>query len=318
MKFLILSLFIFAGCAQKNINVNSVTEVESYDGSSFFKECSQIRAASQDIWLLTCQRPPHKNRTEIYEWNNSTHKYKRLTYQDGQIWDIAPINQNDFFYSSSYDEFKEQFASILQGAESGSDIYLKNRHSSEFKRVTDEKGLEISFFWEPQTQLLYFVHENGIESQVMTLNRRLKQNSLYSVKKKSIRNPTVMEKSRNLYWLEYDSSVKGATLRSLSRSKKVNDIYQFNSRVFQLSPYLKPEQLMLGFSTEKGTQIWNLNLIDGCWRLAYKTEEPVSEFYVMNEEWLFLTVKNSIRRNSMLKFTDTCLPIPPDLGRIIL
>jgi hypothetical protein len=308
-----LFLLFSTGCTQKLIQTE-FSQVSSVQDLLFLNDCSQIRAVNSNLWLLTCQRPPHADRTEVYEWSFDSKKLKRLTYQDGQIWDISPIDKNHFYYSSSYDEFKEQFASILNGAKPGSDIYLKNRTQTNFERVTHQKGLEISFFWYNPKNLLYFVHETENESQIMTLNSKKQLQMLYSVPKKNVRNPIILENNKTLYWIEYDPNEKGAVIKSQNKSKKIIPLYQSDSRIFQLAVSPNPDQLLVGFATGIGVEIWNLNLKESCWKLAYRIADPVSEFYVMNDKILFLTVKNGLKQDHFLEPSEVCYPSPPGLG----
>lgn len=315
--FLLWFFLLAAGCAQKELVGPTRPTLPSsaiVQDLSFLKDCSQIRAINRTLWLLTCQKAPHPDRTEIYEWSTESEKLKRLTYQDGQIWDIAPVDNNRFYYSSSYDEFKEQFASILNGAKPGSDIYLKNRTQTDFTRITEQKGLEVSFFWRPSKNLLYFVHDAQNGSRIMTLALNHQTHILYSAKGKTIRNPTYMENSHTLYWIEYDPNVTGAVIKKQNRYKKTSEAYRSDSKIFQLAASTKPEQLLVGFATGIGVEIWNLNLLDGCWRLAYRIAEPVSEFYVMDDKTLFLTIKNSLKQDTFLDFGEICYPAPPGLG----
>ena len=318
LSFTLIILSLLTACSHKEVASTPApvvaTKLPVDQDLAFLKDCSQIRAVSASLWLLTCQKPPHAERTEIYEWAVDTQKLKRLTFQDGQIWDIAPIDKEKFYYSSSYDEFKEQFASIVNGAKVGSDIYLKDRRETDFFRATTLKGLEISFFWDAPKELLYFVHETETASSIMTLSRTHQSQVLYTSPKNTIRNPIYMNDSRNLYWIEYNAAEKGATLKSQNKFKKVSDLYKSDSKVFQLSPSTKPDQLLVGFVAGVGVEIWNLNLLDGCWRMAYRTPEAVSEFYVMNDKTLFLTIKNSLKRDTFLEYSEVCYPSPPGLG----
>lgn len=317
MKLILIWLVLLTlGCSQKTI-VGSNADLDQSTQQAppaFLNDCSQIRSLDQNLWLLTCQKAPHAERTEIYEYTNDSKKLKRLTFQDGQIWDLVPIDENQFYYASSYDEFKEQFASILSGAKPGSDVYLKNRSQTDFKRMTDQKGLEFSFFWNAPKQLLYFVHETDLNSRIMALNSSQKLQVIYSVAKKSVRNPLVTEKSARLFWIEYDPTEKGAIIMAQNRSKKNVALYKSDSKIFQMALSLKPEQLMIGFATGLGVEIWSLNLIDNCWRLEYRISDPVSEFYIMNEKTLFLTIKNRLKKDSFLPYSEVCHPSPPGLG----
>lgn len=317
-KFIFLIMCLMVGCAQKNIvgpQLPAVPKSGIDHDLSFLKNCSQIRAVNPTHWLLTCQRAPHLERTEIYEWTTDTQKLKRLTYQDGQIWDIAPIDSKRFYYSSSYDEFKEQFVSILGGAKIGSDIYFKNTNETDFQRITSLKGLEISFFWHEATQLLYFVHETDAQSRIMTLDPKHNSQVLYTAKNTSIRNPIYKNHTKTLYWLEYDTDGKSLLIKTMSgKNKKVSNLFRSESKIFQMSTSPKVDQLLIGFATGVGVEIWNFNLTDKCWRLAYRISEPVSEFYVMNDKTLFLTIRNALKPDSFFELAEVCHPSPPGLG----
>lgn len=316
MKFIWIMLLL-AGCSQKALVGPSLPAISNSaidKNMTFLNDCSQIRPINQTLWLLTCQKPPHADRTEIYEWSQESEILKRLTFQDGQIWDIAPIDKDYFYYSSSYDEFKEQFVSILSGAKPGSDIYLKNRNRTTFDRLTQDKGLEISFFWSNNKNLLYYVYETETTSRIMTLNSKKKQNTIYSVAKKSIRNPIYLDENKTLYWIEYDLVEKGTVIKAQANSKKPVTLYKSDSKIFGLSSSLKSSQLLVGFATGVGIEIWNLNLADSCWRLAYRIAEPVSEFFVLNDKTLFLTIKNRLKQDFFLPASEVCHPSPPGLG----
>ncbi len=317
MKLFISLLIALAGCSHKptQSTTSSTTSTAPQEMPlPFLKECSQIRVIDSNNWLLTCQKPPHEDRTEIYEWSLENQKLKRLTYQDGQIWDIMPIDSEHFYYSSSYDEFKEQFASILSGAKPGSDIYLKDLTHTDFHRITSTKGLEISLFWEPQTKKLYFIHEGDTQSEIMTLDRRHKLKTLYKTSHRPIRNPIYIPKSHQLYWLEYESIDKRPDIRMMDAKGNLTTLYHSESKIFQISLSPNGQQLMVGFVTGLGVEIWSLHLEDNCWRLAYRSTEPISEFYMLDDQTLFLTIRNSLKKDSLLPSSEICYPSPPALG----
>jgi hypothetical protein len=326
MKLALLSLiFLLVGCSHETLP-NSTAPVPVISNSNldqdltFLKDCSQIRAVNSTLWLLTCQRAPHADRTEIYEWSFDTQKARRLTYQDGQIWDIVPIDNKRFYYSSSYDEFKEQFAAILKGAKPGADIYLKDRTRTDFQRITNIKGLAISFFWDNAKDILYFAHEAEDQSQILALTKK-KVETIYSTPHYPLRNPVFVESSKKLYWTEYESPEKGPSVNFIERKKKApkkpTTLFTSETKIFQLSSAPWADHLFVGFATGVGVEIWDLSLKDGCWKMAYRISEPVSEFYTINEKTIFLTVKNSLRRDSLFDLGEVCHPSPPGLGVVM-
>jgi hypothetical protein len=311
--FVLLVPFLIANCTHKpKPSPAQVSGASSYETDlSFLSHCSQIRTFGTSLWLLTCQRPPHTDRTEIYEWNVDSKILRRLTFQDGQIWDLAPRSREDFYYSSSYDEFKEQFASILQGAQMGSEIYLKNRSQTSFQRMTRIKGLETSLWFDSTSQLLYFVHEIPGESQILTMNRLGETSRKYSVSNKTLRYPFWLKTAKSLVFLEMSLEDPIFRVKSLGPKKRISDLLISQTKIFQLSPGLSNEDFDLGFITPAGIEIWNLNLKDGCWKRAYQTSDPVTEFYFDDNQTLFLTIKGSLRREILSKAGANCQPPPP-------
>ena len=147
------------------------------------------------------------------------------------------------------------------------------------------------------------------------INQKNQSQILYAAKNTSIRNPLYINHTKTLYWLEYDTDAKGLLIKAQSgKNKKVTSLFRSESKIFQMGTTTKVDQLLIGFATGVGIEIWNFNLTDKCWRLAYRISEPVSEFYVMNEKTLFLTIRNALKQDSFFELAEVCHPSPPGLG----
>lgn len=313
-----LLAFITLSCShkpEKSPHEPSISTTSFEKDLTFLKDCSQIRELGTSLWLLTCQRRPHGDRTEIYEWNTDSNLLRRLTFQDGQIWDIMPINHNEFYYSSSYDEFKEQFASIIQGAQIGSEIYLKDRGKTSFKRLTSTKGLELNFFFDSSSKQLYFVHENEKESQIAVLDSKEKTTVRYTAAPdKKVRFPIWVKARKTLYFIEADSTQSRFVVKSISGQAKASDLFKSESKIFQIAAGFADDDLYVGFVTGFGIEIWNLSFQDGCWKSAYRSPDSVSEFYFYDNKSLYLTIKGSLKKVALEATDSTCHPSPPGLG----
>ena len=150
----------------------------------------------EKILFISRERTKHKH-PQVYELNLRTHKDRRITFQDGEIFDaVYGQKENELIYSSSTDEIKENPQFIrqsfdrerkVQNDESNfknlygellapSEIYLSSGDGRKIRRLTDSVGFDGQIAIRPRSS----------EVALLSLHHRTKQLYLLSTSSRGL------------------------------------------------------------------------------------------------------------------------------------
>lgn len=323
MRFLLFVVFIFSiACSQKAKNLATVGDRQPIADLTVFEGCSILDTSLKEIWILLCQKTPHPQRFEIYEYSQFFKTFKRLTFQDGQIRDIAALGFESLVYASTYDESKEQFLSVSQGLTAGTDLYLRKRNFSDFERITKDLGSDHSLFWSESQQSLFFVHSDKNGHAIRKMDKSKKISTLISAQKNEILSP-VTQSPDVLHWIQSDEQNKVYLLMKAQKKQKPKPLFQSPTKMIRLAPGLNPNQLYIAFATGLGTELWSLELDTFCWKSILRTQSKWNRFQMIDSDTLYISVEKdnqfSIQKvRPTSTFDQVCQPHPTGLGVVPL
>jgi hypothetical protein len=323
MKFLIIFVFLLsAACSQKQKSGSTGGDQLSQADLTVFEGCSVLDVSLKEIWILLCQKAPHPQRFEIYEYSQFFKTFKRLTFQDGLIRDIAVSGFDNIIYSSTYDESKEQFLAVSQGLSAGTDLYLRKRSSSDFERITKDLGSDHSLFWSESQQSLYFVHSNEKGHAIRKMDKSKKVVNLISPQKNEILS-LVAQAPGVMHWIQPDETHHLFFLMKAQKNQKPKPIFQSSTPMTRVAPGQNPNQVFISFATGLGTELWSLDLDTFCWKSLLRTQSKWNRFQMIDNDTLYISVEKEnrfsiqkVRPNST--HDQACQPHPTGLGVVQL
>lgn len=319
-RLLLIFIFFLTACSQKVKSPQPViSAVSATELASLFEGCSMMDASIEEFWILLCQKQPHPQRPELYEYSLLYKTFKRLTFQDGMITDFSVLGVEDIVYSSTYDESKEQFLEISKGLKPGTDLYLRKRTITDFNRLTKDTGSDSSLFWSRELQALLFVHSDNKTSEIRQLAAKDKKVKALSKPTANIIYSPVTMSETQLYWLEWSESQKKSFFMA-KEDKKSSGVPLFRSatKMLFMRPGLKSNELWIAFATGLGTELWSYNLQDKCLTSILKTQKKWSRFYRYNSESIELSVESGsgvqLQKASLPPASTECLSTLTGLG----
>jgi|GEM_PF-5747016 hypothetical protein len=323
MKLIIIfSLILSVACSQKPKSGSSIGDQLTKADLTVFEGCSVLDASLKEIWILLCQKSPHPQRFEIYEYSQFFKTFKRLTFQDGLIRDIAVSGFDNIIYSSTFDESKEQFLAVSKGYPAGTDLYLRKRSSNDFERITTDLGSDHSLFWSEKQQSLFFIHSNDKGHAIRKMDKSRKVSNLISPQKTEILSPISLAPG-SLHWIQSDEQNKLFFLIKAQKNRKPKPLFQSPTRMTRLAPGQNFNQVLITFATDLGTELWSLELDTFCWKSILRTQSKWNRFQIIDVDTLYISVEKEnqfsiqkVRPNST--HDQVCQPSPTGLGVVVL
>jgi len=156
------------------------------------------------IYFISLGRHKHPH-PQVYEFDTTTKKDRRITYQDGQIYDVVfDSKSNRIIYSSSTDEIKEnpefirQALAEKQGSISAkiewknfknenlpaTEIYSSSTDGRDIQRLTESPGFDGMIALHPNKTEIAFVSVRDQQKRIWRMN--LKTRGLTVVSQKTI------------------------------------------------------------------------------------------------------------------------------------
>lgn len=146
-KIVILLMACLCGCAHTKINSEPL--LPGYLSSIKAKPLTSqginadphFSPDSMKVIYSSRERSSHKG-SQIYEFDLTTAKERRITYSDGDAFDPTYISDDEILYSSTTDEIKENpFINKNYNRDtSPSEIYMSDLYGSEILRLTNQPG----------------------------------------------------------------------------------------------------------------------------------------------------------------------------------
>ncbi|MGZ3743501.1 MAG: TolB family protein [Pseudobdellovibrionaceae bacterium] len=212
LKFLFLTglcLGIF-GCQSKPKKAELSAEVEYLHSkeasvvlSEGFNRSAVFSEDGEKIFYISQNRKGHKN-TQIHEYDLTMQKDRRVTFQDGEILSIIPLENERILYSSTTDEIKEQpFATGGDPRYPKSEIYYSDLFGNEIDRLTNSPGFDGEMLYVPEKKQVLFTSLRSGTPGLYWLDLTTKKVLPFQVdKERPQRSPSLSPDGKTLYWIE--------------------------------------------------------------------------------------------------------------------
>ncbi|WP_413289905.1 TolB family protein [Bdellovibrio sp. HCB337] len=163
----------------------------------------------EKIYYISKNRIGHKN-TQIHEYDLTMQRDRRLTFQDGEILSVFPLEKNQILYSSTTDEIKEQpFATDANPAYPRAEVYHSDLYGNEIGRLTNSPGFDGEMIFVPMKRQMLFTSTRSGVPGLYWLDLDTDQVLPFQVDPaKPQRNPSLSADGKNLYWIEEDATAK--------------------------------------------------------------------------------------------------------------
>ena len=190
-----------------------VDYLKSKDASVFlsqgYNRAAVFSVDGEKIYYISKNRVGHKN-TQIHEYDLTMQRDRRLTFQDGDLLGVFPLEKNHILYSSTTDEIKEQpFVADADPRYPRAEIYHSDLYGNEIGRLTEAPGFDGEMIYVPlKKQMLFTSTRSGIPG-LYWLDLKTDQVRPFQVDKdKPQRNPSLSPDGKTLYWIEEDNNEK--------------------------------------------------------------------------------------------------------------
>ncbi|MFN8846435.1 MAG: hypothetical protein ACK5V3_06700 [Bdellovibrionales bacterium] len=315
---LLLSLSLLS-CSSKKVTTDSMTQNEkSFERHAFLNDCSWVDNSISEFWILLCQKDPHPQRSELYEYSLLFKTFKRLTYQDGRIQEMAVIGIDDIIYTSTYDEAKEKFLEVSQGSAPGTDLYLRRRTVTDFKRISNDEGSDHSLFWSKELKALLFVNSSPKGHIIRKLTTDEKIFNLSKPSPRPIISPITLADG-SLLWIERDESNQRSLLfKRSAKTKESRALVSSTTPLIWIRPQVGQPSVWLAFANQSGSELWSFDLDRGCFYPRLMTDKKWTRFQLLDNQQVELAIEDSGRtrlvRHNLNKPPETCQFSPALLG----
>lgn len=190
----------------------------------------RARISADGLKMIFISRDREKHRQpQVYESIFASKFEKRLTYQDGEIYDaIYSYRKNYFFYASSTDEIKEnpffmqnmmatsQTANPAPGASAlnsvcgtcdvygqplpMTEIYESNFDGTQIRRLTDTQNFDGAMSLRPDAQQMAFISVRNKAKQLFSLNIQTRELTRIGGARQGDDSPEYSRNGRQLLW----------------------------------------------------------------------------------------------------------------------
>jgi len=215
-------------CQSKNKKTDLPAEVDylqSKDASIVLSQGYNRGAVfSEDgdkIFYISKDRIGHKN-TQIHEYDLILQADRRLTFQDGDVFSVIPLNEEQIIYASNTDEIKEQpFAGEQNKNYLKAELYLSDLYGSDITRLTHSPGFDGEMIQVPLRRSLLFTSTRAGTPGLYWLDLQTDKIQVFAFDKiKPQRSPALSFDGRSLYWIEEDPTEKSNTIMTSDLSGK--------------------------------------------------------------------------------------------------
>ena len=269
------------------------------------------RACEQSYPLTDKESVLQICKSQIYEFDLLRKKERRITYQDGQIFQVMPEQSGEFLYVSNTDEIKEHFLTPdLDPSTTAGDIYKSAKSHTEIHRLTRRHGFDGFIIKSKLPNQIYYLQAEHQKSRLMTFNLiNQKSNQIFEISEKVIQITGFSEQNifyfitqtGDQYRLEKRTNNTQTTEKSFS--KDTQNPLLFSSQKYGLIGTLEPD------AKSKKTRIEIKSMNSDCRWVLEEIDAVPTHVYLTDEGTLTLWLTaNGILYKKILNETDSaCL-----------
>jgi Tol biopolymer transport system component len=250
------------------------------------------------IYYISKNRKGHKN-NQIHEYDLILQSDRRLTFQDGDVFSVVPLNDQDIIYASNTDEIKEEpFAKDQDARFPRAEMYQSDSYGSEITRLTHTPGFDGEMIYVPSKKQLLFVSLRTGLPGLFWLDLSTEKVVPFAVDKEKVqRSPALSLDEKSIYWIEEDAKEKTnsiVTATVLGKNRKL--VKTLKGSVKNVLPS-KNGQIIYSWLPE-GAEFSQIDTFDGektCTQTLLKSKLNFSEpqFSVKNPNLLIFRVFNN-------------------------
>lgn len=307
MRFFLLygACLALLACQSKPKKTELPAEVDylkSIDASVILSQGYNRSAVFSDdgdkIFYISKNRRGHKN-TQIHEYDLILQADRRLTFQDGEVFSVQPLNNREIIYASNTDEIKESpFAVEKDDRFPRAELYQSDLFGSEIVRLTHNPGFDGEMIFVPARKQLLFTSTRSGSPGLFWLDLRTgKALPFQTDSEKPQRSPALATDSRTVFWIEEDLKEKTTSIYSDSIfGKKRNLVKTFKGQVKSLLP-ARDGQIIYSWVPE-GNEFSQIDIYDSekkCTQTLLKSKLNFSEpqFSVKNPNLIIFRVSSN-------------------------
>lgn len=181
----------------------SVVLSQGYNRSAVFSD------DGEKIFYISKNRNGHKN-TQIHEYDLTMQRDRRITFQDGEILGLFPLEGERLLYSSTTDEIKEQpFVADADPRYPKAEIYQSDLFGNDIQRMTEIPGFDSEMIFVPAKKQALFTSTREGMPGLYWLDLSTSEVHPFQVsKERPQRSPSLAPDGKTLYWVEEDLANK--------------------------------------------------------------------------------------------------------------
>lgn len=265
---------------------------QGYNRSAVFSE------DGDKIFYVSKNRLGHKN-SQIHEYDLFLQTDRRLTFQDGEVFGVVPLNDRQIIYSSNTDEIKEApFTKDMDPRFPKAEIYLSDLLGSEITRLTNSPGFDGEMIWVPAKKQVLMTSVRSKIPGLYWLNLESEKVSPFAVdKEKTQRSAALSIDGKFIYWIEEDPKAQTSSILSAPIHGKARAVFKtLTGSVTKVLPS-KNNQVIYSWLPDKA-DFYQIDIYDGtknCTQTLLKSKLQFGEpqFSVKNPSVIIFRVSNN-------------------------
>ncbi len=199
-------------CQSKTKKPELPTEVDYLQGkdasvvlSQGFNRSAVFSPDGEKIYYISKNRKDHKN-TQVHEYDLTMQRDRRVTFQDGEVLEVFPLEKDQILYSSTTDEIKEQpFAVDTDPRYPKSEIYHSDPYGNDIGRLTNSPGFDGEMLYVPAKKQMLFTSTRKETPGLYWLDLDTDKVIIFQFDKaRPQRSASLAPDSKTLYWVEED------------------------------------------------------------------------------------------------------------------
>lgn len=164
------------------------------------------------VFFISKGRKDHRN-NQVYEYDHSIRTQRRITFQDGDVHQVAAGPEQKIFYASNTDEIKEgPFVRDLDPQFPRAELYISDPYGDEIERLTETPGFDGEMIYVPSNQKLLFTSMRDKIAGIYWIDAD-KKITPFQVGKYHQRSATIAPDYKTVYWVEVESPKKQAIFK---------------------------------------------------------------------------------------------------------